>query len=187
MISIDTILDQFLQEQSKRLKQRTLRDYEDVISLFQDYLNHYAYQFLRDNEREKFEEQFDEDNDCFTKMFDHDKLEPSVISEFLDYFIIRKVMSGEEFMKIAVRVMKKLTKWLYESDYVDQDTYNEFIDYFEDAKDLPNVEKLAELIFHHSKKSLKKNIKIFWKGTFPLEILNRDSWYFLESGNVYPY
>lgn len=36
------ILDEFfLQEQSKRLKQRTYRDYEDVISLFQDYLNHY--------------------------------------------------------------------------------------------------------------------------------------------------
>ena len=174
MKNVDTILDEFLHEQSERLKERTFRDYQDVISLFQDYLNQYAYRFLNEHESEKWETQIDESVDFFTKTFGQDKLVTSVISDFLDYFIIRKVMSGEEFMKVSIRVMKKLAKWLYENNYVPQDTYDDFKEYFGDAKDLPNVEKLAELIFYHANKSPRKRYKEILEGYFSVTDIEQE-------------
>jgi hypothetical protein len=102
-------------------------------------------------------------------------------------------------------------------------------DYFGDAKDLPNVEKLAELIFQHAKKSPRKQYSDILEGYFSVRDIeqgqlwldeqlgdktnigpvlvskqisdlcqkgwrinlaigkHQESWYILESGNVYPY
>jgi len=89
-------------------------------------------------------------------MFGSEKLNSTKFEEFLDYFVIRKVMSGESFMKLAVRVMKKLNKWLFENNYIDQDDYEELKEYFGEANDLPNVEKLGEMIFDYSRKTADK-------------------------------
>src|SRR5690625_114547 len=112
MVNIETILDDFLKEQKKRMKERTYRNYAEVIELFQIYLNGYAYQYLSEDESEKFQQKFETDEDSFVKIFDIEKVDFSTYSEFFEYFIIRKVMAGESFMKKAVTIMKKLTKWL---------------------------------------------------------------------------
>src|SRR5699024_7771013 len=70
--------------------------------------------------------------------------------------MIRKVMSSESLMKSAVRVMKKLNKWLFENHYFDQITYNELKEYFGEANDLPKVEKLSDLIFDYARMSPDK-------------------------------
>ncbi|MRH41546.1 hypothetical protein GH741_02520 [Aquibacillus halophilus] len=81
---------------------RTYRDYDKVIVLFKDYLNHYGYQYLDSDVEEKFDEQFEEDENCFTKLFGQDKLTPTAAGEFLDYFVIHKVIVDAEFMKKCV-------------------------------------------------------------------------------------
>lgn len=165
MKSIEVILEEFLNEQSTSLKPRTYKDYEGVIFLFKEYLNHYAYQNLDDDEREKWEELYDEDENSFIKMFGADYLDEEAVREFLDYFLIRKVMAGQDFMKKSVRVMKKLANWLKEQSYTDAD----FQDYFfEEAKDLPKVEELANLIYEHAKRSPHKKYAEIKEGYFSI-------------------
>jgi len=53
-------------------------------------------------------------------------------------------MGPESLIKKAVRVMKKFSKWMNEKNYSKDD----YQDYFEEVKDLPKVEKLAQLIYH---------------------------------------
>jgi len=145
--TIDAILDEFLQEQKLRMKERTFRDYDDVIYLFKEYLNRYGFQYLDNEGQKRWKAQFEEDEACFTKLFGKGELTEYKISEFLDYFMIRKVMASESLMKNAVRVMKRFSKWLTEKGFSDDD----YQDYFEEVKDLPKVEKLAELIFDYAR------------------------------------
>lgn len=51
---------------------------------------------------------------------------------------------------------------------------------FGDAKELPNVEKLAELIFHHSKKSLKKKYKDILEGYFSVRNIEQGQLVYLR-------
>ncbi|MBP1970498.1 hypothetical protein J2Z83_002619 [Virgibacillus natechei] len=173
MKNIDAILEAFLEEQSNRLKQKTYRDYDDVIHFFQVYLNSYAANYLDEDEWKKWEAKFDEDEDAFTKMFGVEKLSSTKFSEFLDYFIIRKVMSGESFMEIAVRVMKKLNKWLYDNNYTDLATYNDLREYFGEAKDLPKVEKMADLIFQQARKTQEKQFDEIEEGYFSVKAIEQ--------------
>jgi len=150
MANIQTIMNEFLQAQNERLKERTYRDYDEVIELFHLYLIGYAYQHLDEEDSEKWQEKYETDEESFVKMFSFDKIDYSTYSEFFEYFIIRKVMAGEAFMKKAVRVIKKLTKWLKENNHIDQEQYDDLIEYFDDgqAKALPNAEKVSDLIYN---------------------------------------
>jgi len=145
--NIDEILGEYLEHEKMRLKERTFRDYEYIIHLFKLYLNGYGYLYLNEEDTKLFEAHVDEDEECFTKLFGQDKLTESEIREFLDYFIIRKVMGSESLMKDAIRVMKKFSKWMIVNHYTTEDQQ----DYFDEVKDLPKVEKLNDLIFDHTK------------------------------------
>ena len=59
-------------------------------------------------------------------------------SEFLGYFMPRKVMCGKDTMQAAGTVTKKLAKWLAEKGYI-EDTEYEQERAGEAAKDLPNA------------------------------------------------
>src|SRR5690625_3492580 len=144
MVSIDKAMTVFLEAQEMRLKQRTYRDYESVIELFQIYLNSYAYLRLPQEEREKYVSRFSRDEQYFTKTYGLDQFTTSIYSEFFEYFIVHKVASGEIFMKSAVRVIKKLTTWLFEEDYINSKKYRKLIEYFAEGKtkSLPKAEKV---------------------------------------------
>ena len=160
MSKIDSILSNFLKDQSKRLKPRTFRDYESVIELFEIYLNNYGYQYLNEQDMKLWEEKYRSDEEAFTKMVDISKVSlESRLSEFLEYFIIRKVASGESFMKTAVRVMEKFAKWLYENEYISKTEYTEIKDYFSEGKDksLPNAEKVADLFYDETNRNWQKD------------------------------
>ncbi len=165
MKNIDTVLTDFLEEQNNRLKPRTYRDYDEVISLFKDYLNSYAYQYLDDDDDlTKWEAHHEEDRSCFTELFGPDKLDTTTNSEFLDYFVIDKVMGSEEFLKQSLRVMKKLSKWLQVNGYTTDDDR----EYFNESKDLPNVERLSKLIYKHVQHSHDKNCDDVLQGHFSI-------------------
>lgn len=147
---------------------------------FREYLNHYAYQYLDHAETEKWQELSMQDEQCFTKIFGADKLDEMVFSEFLDYFLIRKVMGGKYCMKKSVRVMKKLSSWLKEKQYTDED----YKEYFKEASDLPNVGELAELIYEHAMKSPEKEYDEILDGYFSvLHLENKKLWLEEELGD----
>jgi hypothetical protein len=56
--TIESVLDEFLKEQQKHLKPSTARKYENIIHLFQLFLDRYAYQHLDKQENVLFDRSY---------------------------------------------------------------------------------------------------------------------------------
>jgi len=151
--NIDAVLDEFLAAQEKRLAPRTFRNYADVVYLLRDCLNGYGHQSLDPAEREQWEAAFDDDEEAFAHVFGPEKIAEN-LGEFLDYFMIRKVMAGEELLRAAGTVTKKLARWLGERGYLDAGAVEVAVERGADAaRDLPKAEKLSRLLFEQSNTS----------------------------------
>lgn len=155
MKTIDDVLEEFLDVQKERLKPRTFNDYDSVMELFHIYLNGYAYQYLPEDLSEDYLNRHMEDDEYFTKTYGLDQICEAIYGEFFEYFIIRKVASGESFMKKAIRVIKKFTKWLKETNHISKNHYDMLIGYFDEDKStsLSNAEKATDLIYELTNKS----------------------------------
>jgi len=144
--TIEAVLGEFLEEQRKRLKPSTMRKYEDIIDLFQSCLDNYAYQGLNKQEDALFDRLYNaEGNEHreFCQIFGPEKITGSV-HEFLNYFMIRKVMCGKELMQAAGTVIKKLGKWLKEKGYIQSESAVEVVSCGATAaKELPATEELS--------------------------------------------
>ena len=114
---IKEVFDQFLSEQKSKLAPKTYRDYESVIDLFENQLDGYAWNGIDDGE--KAYDEAKKQKKSFIDLYDHTHIEDN-IGEFLDYFVPRKVMSGDEFiLKTCPRVIRKLLKWMRDKKLVD--------------------------------------------------------------------
>jgi hypothetical protein len=114
---IKEVFDQFLSEQKSKLAPKTYRDYESVIDLFENQLDGYAWNGIDDGE--KAYDEAKKHKKSFIDLYDHTHIEDNV-GEFLDYFVPRKVMSGDEFiLKTCPRVIRKLLKWMRDKKLVD--------------------------------------------------------------------
>jgi hypothetical protein len=144
--NIDTVLLEFLAEQEQRLAPRTYRNYAEVVSLLRHCLNSYGHQSLDDAERSRFDDAYDSDDEAFVHLFGPEKITDN-LGEFLGYFMIRKVMAGEELLRAAGTVTKKLAKWLGERGYLDPHGVDIAVDRGSAAlRDLPKAEKLSRLL-----------------------------------------
>ena len=150
MKTIKHVFEEFLEEQQVRLKPRTYGGYEDAIYLFEQCLNSYAYQYLDDKDSKLFDKLYNEKNKEFCELFGPDKIGSSEIGEFLDYFMIRKVMGSEELMKTVGRVMRKFVKWMNEKGYMNEGEYDNSAEIVDELKDeLPKVVELSSLIYEY--------------------------------------
>jgi len=147
--TIEVVLDEFLEEQQERLKPSTMRKYESIIDLFQSCLNNYAYQSLDEQEAALFDRLYNARGDGhreFCQLFGPEKI-PDNVGEFLNYFMIRKVMCGKDLMQAAGTVTKKLGKWLKEKGYIDLESVEELVSSGATAaKELPAAEELARML-----------------------------------------
>jgi len=113
-------------------------------------LNSYAYQYLDDKDSKLFDKLYNEKNKEFCELFGPDKIGSSEIGEFLDYFMIRKVMGSEELMKTVGRVMRKFVKWMNEKGYMNEGEYDNSAEIVDELKDeLPKVVELSSLIYEY--------------------------------------
>jgi hypothetical protein len=150
MKTIKHVFEEFLEEQQVRLKPRTYGGYEDAIYLFEQCLNSYAYQYLDDKDSKLFDKLYNEKNKEFCELFGPDKIGSSEIGEFLDYFMIRKVMGSKELMKTVGRVMRKFAKWMNEKGYMNEGEYDNSAEIVDELKDeLPKVVELSSLIYEY--------------------------------------
>ena len=107
---IKEVFEQFLSEQRSKLAPKTYRDYELVIELFANQLEGYAWNNLDNGDKAYAEAQ--KKGKSFLEIYDHTHLEDNV-GEFLDYFVPRKVMAGNEFtLKTCPRVVRKRLRWM---------------------------------------------------------------------------
>ena len=75
----------------------------------------------------------------------------SSLPNFLNYFMIRKVMASEALLQSAGVVAKKLAKWLEENGYIEKETANRIVRLAaEAARELPAAERLARLMYEYA-------------------------------------
>ncbi len=114
---IKEVFEQFLSEQKSNLAPKTYCDYEYVMDLFEHQLDGYAWNNLDDGD--KAYDKAQKQGKSFIDLYDHTHIEENV-GEFLDYFVPRKVMAGDEFiLKTCPRVMRKLLRWMRDKNLVD--------------------------------------------------------------------
>jgi hypothetical protein len=148
--TITGVFDEFMSDQRKRLKPKTLRKYENSIEYFAMYVNDYAHENLSEQETELFEKHSSakgKDRKTFCQVFGPEKIIEN-LGGFLNYFMIRKVLAGAEAKQAAGTVAKKLSKWLAEKGYVTEESARDGIDEAAAAaRDLPKAERAAQILF----------------------------------------
>lgn len=152
MTTIDEALDAFLAEQEARLAERTFRNYVDVIEMFRECMNGYGCDSLSELERRRWQQAFDAgDKRAFTRLFGPEKI-PEQVGQFLDWFVIRKVMAGQEFLEACGTVTKKLGKWLAAHGYVGVAAAAEMTERGAEAGvELPKAEQVGELLYEETR------------------------------------
>jgi hypothetical protein len=146
--TIDEVLKRFLSEQRQRLSARTFRNYEEVVDLLRHSLESYAYQSLSVGERKRWEAEFESNEEgAFCRLFGPERI-PENLGEFLNYFMVTKVIAGQELLKAAGTVTGKLMTWLAEYGYIQEEAANDASDHARVAsRDLPMVERLGMLLY----------------------------------------
>lgn len=148
--TIDEALEAFLADQRERLSARTFRNYEDVIGLLRHCLNGYGPNALNEPDRKRWEEAHQDDEEAFCHLFGPEYILPEV-DEFLGYFMVRKVMAGQDLLRAAGTVTKKLANWLHEHGYAGEAARDLAVDRGTTAsRDLPRAERLANLLYEQS-------------------------------------
>jgi hypothetical protein len=137
--TIAQVFEAFLADQKARISHKTYLKYESIISLYKSYLEGY----WPGHEQAECKEITKSDG-TFCGTFGPEDATAGY-SEFLGYFMPRKVMCGKETMQAAGTVTKKLAKWLAESGYI-EDTKEDQERAGEAAKDLPKASKVLDLL-----------------------------------------
>jgi hypothetical protein len=139
--TIAHIFEEFLADQKSGISGKTYRKYETIISLYGSYLE--SYWPGHDDEYDKVTKS----GGTYCGSFGPEEITGGY-SEFLGYFMPRKVMCGKDTMQAAGTVTKKLAKWLAEKGYI---TDTEDADEAQEragraAKDLPRSLDVLELL-----------------------------------------
>lgn len=148
--TIEKALEEFLAEALKKLKPKTAAGYRNVIQLLKDDMNSYAHESLTKAESALFEKHYNaegREHMEFCQIFGPDKIAENV-GGFLGYFLIRKVMAGGDFKRLAGTVTKKLSKWLAGQGYIsEEDAALGEEEGAAAARDLPKAEKAGHILY----------------------------------------
>lgn len=151
--TIAEVFQEFLADQEKRVKVKTLQKYEGIIGLFESCINDFGYQTLTKEELNIFNRFYNARGRMqrdFTHIFGPEKI-PENVGEFLSYFMIRKVMCSKELKRSAGTVIKKLAAWLEENEYITKEEYKEMVALGARAvRELPAADELEEALTYYT-------------------------------------
>src|SRR3954462_2457828 len=135
--TINQLFEEFLADQEARLSPKTFDKYETIIRLYRSYLESYW-----PGHSGKDYNAVTKTKGTYCGTYGADDI-TSGFSEFLGYFMPRKVIAGNETMKAAGTVVKKLAKWLVEKGYAKGDeSVRDMVG--RAARDLPAGQKILD-------------------------------------------
>jgi hypothetical protein len=151
-VTIDQVLEAFLTDQRCRLSTRTMRNYDDVVDLLRHCLNGYGPHALGQSDHQRWEQAYQAgDEDAFCRLFGPEWILEN-LSEFLGYFMVRKVIAGQELLRAAGTVTKKLAEWLYQQGHVSAQERDGALEQGgRSVRDLPRAERLANSLYAQSR------------------------------------
>jgi hypothetical protein len=135
--TITQLFEEFLADQEARLSPKTYDKYEGIIHLYRSYLESYW-----PGHGGKEYNAITKAKGTYCGTFGTGEI-TSGFSEFLGYFMPHKVIAGNETMKAAGTVIKKLNKWLVDKGYIKDDpSIRDQVG--TTARDLPATQKLLD-------------------------------------------
>lgn len=144
--SIRGALASFLDERSAA--QALPPDTQDVIELLCSYLDGYAYQSLTEDEHRFWEDEYEADEElgAFTQLFGPGKVAEH-LPMFLSWFLVRKVIADDDFLRQAAAVTGQLAAWLGERGDVSAESAVGLVEQAGEAEYvLPRAERLGALL-----------------------------------------
>lgn len=134
---IDESMKLFLKETSDKLSSKTVQKYEYVLDLFHDYLANYGELSYEENKDEGI-----------ILTADTQELHDGQVSNFLEWFLIRKVIGPAWLNTSAPGIIQKYIKWLDKKGLLAEGAMDDVVETTKKAaKDLPRVEKAASLLY----------------------------------------
>ena len=119
MITINEAFRKFLNEQETCLKPETFLDFEDVILLYEEFLEFSAEDFLSEEDRDIYIARHEHDNKNYCDIFGPEYLTASGIKDFLDDYVV-EVGGGKKFTGTAAKVLDKFFEWTQKKGYIDE-------------------------------------------------------------------
>ena len=154
-VTIDEALDRFLADQRERTSDKTFRRYQDVVQLLRHSLDGYAYSWLDENERQRWEKELEANEEgAFCRLFGPEKI-PEHLGAFLGDFMVRKVFASQELLKASGTVTGKLVRWLSQHGCIDDQSAQDASEQARDAaRDLPVADRLGMMLHDLAANSL---------------------------------
>lgn len=122
MTTINEAFRMFLTEQEGNLKPDAFLDLEDVILLYEEFLEFSAEDSFSEEDRELYNARQEHEKRNYCDIFGPEHLAPSAIKEFLDDYVV-EVGGGKKFMGTAARVLEKFFEWAQEKNYIDEKAF----------------------------------------------------------------
>jgi len=115
--TINRVFEQFLAEQKHKLNKRNFSYCQDAVGLFEACLNSYGHLGLAEENNKLLDKSGLE----FCEFFGPEILDYGQFSEYVGYFLPRKVMAGFHTADKYKKQILDLLEWLYEHKYCFRD------------------------------------------------------------------
>jgi len=130
--NLNEIFNLFLVERKKDLASRTFSYYKEAIDLMRHCFNGYRYMDLDEEQSKKLEDESNKEID-FCDLFGSEVLDYSLFSEFLGYFLPRKVIVGKDREQKICGACLNFYKWLVVNNLIVDESITETLKDFRDV------------------------------------------------------
>jgi len=121
MITINEAFRKFLSEQEDSLKADAFLDCEDVILLYEEFLELNAEDYLSEEDRALCATRPD-DNKNYFDVCSPEQLNPDRIKDFLEDYVV-EVGGGKKFIGTAAKVLQTFFEWALEKGYIEEKAF----------------------------------------------------------------
>lgn len=122
MTTINEAFRMFLDEHEASLKPDVFLDLEDVVLLYEEFLEFSAEDSFSEEDRELYDARHEHESKSYCDIFSPEHLTPYGIKNFLDDYIV-EVGGGKKLVGTAARVLEKFFEWTQEKGYIDEKAF----------------------------------------------------------------
>ena len=122
MTTTNDAFRKFLNKQEASLKSETFLDCEEVILLYEEFLEFRAEDCLSDEDVDLYTAQHKRDNKSYCDIFGPEHLTPSGIKDFLEDYIV-EVGAGKKFIGTAATVLDSFFEWARDEGYIEEKAF----------------------------------------------------------------
>jgi hypothetical protein len=122
MITINEAFRTFLSEQEAYLKPDAFLDCEDVILLYEEFLELSAEDYLSEEDMALHTTGSERESKSYFDVFGPEHLSPVGIKDFLDDYVV-EVGGGKKFIGTAAKVLQSFFEWAREKDYIEEKAF----------------------------------------------------------------